>query len=73
MWQRWLTPFTDHSLVVVKGLAQLNEIMSCARQGHAKWMGHSEEFSMADYAGFLCVYAPHSYDSDSMVIASFTD
>lgn len=39
----------------------------------AETMGHSEEFSMADYAGFLCVYAPHSYDSDSMVIASFTD
>ena len=37
-------PFTDHSLVVAKGLAQLNEAMSCARQGHAKWMGHREEF-----------------------------
>lgn len=28
-------------------------------------MGHSEEFSMADCAGFLRVYVPHSYDSDS--------
>ena len=37
-------PFTDHSLVIAKGLAQLNDTMSCARQGHAKWMGQREEF-----------------------------
>ena len=37
-------PFMDHSLVVAKGLVELNEAMSHAVQGHPKWMGHSEEF-----------------------------
>ena len=34
----------DHSLVVVKGLVQLNEAMSHAVQGHPRWMGHSGAF-----------------------------
>ena len=34
----------DHSVVMVKGLAQLSEAMSHAVQGHPRWKGHSEEF-----------------------------
>jgi len=33
-----------HSLVMAKGLAQLNEILSHAKQGHPRQMGHREEF-----------------------------
>ena len=38
------TPFMDHSLVMVRGLAKLNEAMNHTVQGHQRWMGHSEEF-----------------------------
>ena len=38
------SPFMDHGLVVVKGLVQLNEAMSHARQGHPRQTGHSGEF-----------------------------
>ena len=34
----------DHSLVVVKGLEELNEAMSHAMQGHPKWTGHGGKF-----------------------------
>ena len=34
----------DHSLVMVKGLASLNEAMGHAMQGHPRWTGHSGEF-----------------------------
>ena len=34
----------DHSCVVVKGLAEVNETISHAVQGHPRWMGHDEEF-----------------------------
>ena len=34
----------DHSLVVVKGLAQLNESMNHVMQGHPKRTGHSGKF-----------------------------
>ena len=34
----------DHSFVMAKGLAQLNEAMGHAVQGPPRWTGHSEEF-----------------------------
>ena len=34
----------DHSLVVAKGLAKINETMSHALQGHPRQTGQSEEF-----------------------------
>ena len=37
-------PFTDHSLVVARGLALLNEATSYAVQGHPRQTGQSEEF-----------------------------
>ena len=36
--------FMDNSLVVVKGLVQLNGAMNYAMQGHLRWTSHSEEF-----------------------------
>ena len=39
-----IIPFMDHSLALAKGLAQLSEAMSQARQGHPRRTGHSEEF-----------------------------
>ena len=37
-------PFMDHSLVVAKGLVELNnEAMSHAVQGHSRWAGHGGE------------------------------
>ena len=34
----------DHCLVMVKGLASLNEAMSHAMQGHPRWTDQSGEF-----------------------------
>ena len=34
----------DHSLVVAKGLAELNEAMGHAMQGYPRPVGHSAEF-----------------------------
>ena len=37
-------PFMDHSLVVAKGLVELNEAMSHAVQGHPRQMDHYGDF-----------------------------
>ena len=37
-------PLMDYSLVMVKGLAQLNETMSHARRSHPRQTSHREEF-----------------------------
>ena len=37
-------PFIVNSLVVVKGLAQVNKVISYVMQGHPRQMGHSEDF-----------------------------
>ena len=37
-------PFMDHCLVMAKELAELNEAMSHASQGHPRQMGHSKGF-----------------------------
>ena len=37
-------PFMDHSLVLVKVLAQLSEAVSHVVQGHPRLTGHGEEF-----------------------------
>ena len=44
--ERSVLPFSsmDHSLAVAKGLAQLIEAMSHAKQGHPRQTSHSEEF-----------------------------
>ena len=34
----------DQNVVMLKGLAQLNEAMSHAVQDHPRWMTHNEEF-----------------------------
>ena len=37
-------PFMDHSLVVAKGLAGINETMSHAVEGHSRWTSQGGEF-----------------------------
>ena len=37
-------PFTGHCPVMAKGLAELNEAMRHAMEGHPRWTGHSGEF-----------------------------
>ena len=38
----------DHSLVIAKGLAELNKAMSHAVQGHPRWTGRREVLTKSD-------------------------